>query len=162
MRRQQDPPDHTRLRSLVNKAFTRQAVNLLEPRIRGLMAVLLDDIDDPAGFDLMKAVANPLPVTVIAEMLGVPPEDRTRFTVWSNQRARLIEPTITARERKNADAAGQSLNAYFLPIIKARRAEPKDDIISALVHAEDVRMHDLRHSCATWLDCPAARAIVNP
>ena len=110
MRRQQDPPDHTRLRSLVNKAFTRQAVNLLEPRIRGLMAALLDDIDDPAGFDLMKAVANPLPVTVIAEMLGVPPEDRTRFTVWSNQRARLIEPTITARERKNADAAGQSLN----------------------------------------------------
>ena len=71
MRRQQDPPDHTRLRSLVNKAFTRQAVNLLEPRIRGLMAALLDDIDDPAGFDLMKAVANPLPVTVIAEMLGV-------------------------------------------------------------------------------------------
>ena len=57
MRRQQDPPDHTRLRSLVNKAFTRQAVNLLEPRIRGLMAALLDDIDDPAGFDLMKAVA---------------------------------------------------------------------------------------------------------
>ena len=88
MRRQLDPPDHTRLRSLVNKAFTRQAVNLLEPRIRGLMAALLDDIDDPAGFDLMKAVANPLPVTVIAEMLGVAPEDRARFTVWSNKAAR--------------------------------------------------------------------------
>ena len=132
-----DPPDHTRLRSLVNQAFTRRTINALEPRIRGLMAALLDDIDAPAGFDLMKAVANPLPVTVIAEMLGIPPKDRTRFTFWSNQRARLIEPTITARERKHADAAGESLNAYFRPIIAARRAEPREDIISALVHAEE-------------------------
>ena len=125
------------------------------------MAALLDDIDDPAGFDLMKAVANPLPVTVIAEMLGVPPEDRARFTVWSNQRARLIEPTITARERKNADAAGQSLNAYFLPIIKARRAEPKDDIISALVHAEEggdtLTRAISRYGVRTDIDAPAVR-----
>ena len=78
-----DPPDHTRLRSLVNKAFTRQAVNALQPRVRGLMAALLDDIEDPAGFDLMKAAANPLPVTVIAEMLGVPPEDRARYVKCS-------------------------------------------------------------------------------
>ena len=96
MRRQLDPPDHTRLRSLVNKAFTRQAVNLLEPRIRGLMATLLDDIDDPAGFDLMKAVANPLPVTIIAEMLGVPPEDRTRSRVFTlSSRFRIVMLAMT-------------------------------------------------------------------
>ena len=89
-----DPPDHTRLRALVNKAFTRRAVNALEPEIRRLVNSLLDNAD-PGGFDLMEAVANPLPVIVIAEMLGVPPEDRERFRVWSNLRARLLEPTIT-------------------------------------------------------------------
>ena len=81
-----DPPDHKRLRALVNKAFTPKAVNALEPHIRSLLSSLLDDIDDPAGFDLMQAVAQPLPVIVIAEMLGIPPEDRAQFKIWSDQR----------------------------------------------------------------------------
>ena len=132
-----DPPDHTRLRALVNKAFTRKAVTALEPHVRGLMESLLDDVEDPAGFDWMEAVANPLPVIVIAEMLGVPPEDRAQFGIWSDRRARILEPTITAREREIAGEAAQSLDAYFLPIIEARRAAPRDDIISALVHAEE-------------------------
>ena len=132
-----DPPDHTRLRALVNKAFTPKAVNALEPHIRGLLGGLLDDIDDPAGFDLMEAVANPLPVVVIAEMLGVPPEDRARFRLWSDQRARMIEPTIGAREREVAAAAREALDAYFRPIIKARRTAPRDDIVSALARAEE-------------------------
>ena len=132
-----DPPDHTRLRSLVSKAFTPQTINALEPHIRSLMGTLLDDIDDPAGFDLMEAVANPLPVIVIAEMLGVPLEDRAQFKIWSNQRARIIEPTISAQERQIAEAAARSLDAYFLNIIKARRVEPQNDLISALVHAEE-------------------------
>ena len=132
-----DPPDHTRLRSLVNRAFTRRAVNALEPHVRRVMETLLDGIGDPAGFDLMEAVANPLPVIVIAEMLGVPPEDRAQFRQWSNRRARLLEPTLGAREREAGRAAGEALHAYFLSIIEARRAEPRDDIISALVHAEE-------------------------
>ena len=132
-----DPPDHTRLRALVNKAFTPRAVNALEPKIRGIMGALLDDIDDPAGFDLMRAVAKPLPVIVIAEMLGVPPEDRAQFNTWSAQRARLLEPTIGRREREAAAAATRAFDAYFRTIIEARRAEPRDDILSALVQAED-------------------------
>ena len=76
-----DPPDHTRLRSLVNKAFTRPAINALEPRIRTIMVGLLDDIEDPSGFDLMEAVAIPLPVIVIAEMLGIPQQDRAPIPV---------------------------------------------------------------------------------
>ena len=132
-----DPPDHTRLRALVNKAFTRKAVNALEARVRGLMEGLLDAVADPAGFDWMEAVANPLPVIVIAEMLGVPPEDRARFRVWSDRRARILEPTLTAREREIAGEAAEALDAYFLPIIEARRAAPRDDIVSALVHAEE-------------------------
>ncbi len=132
-----DPPDHKRLRALVNKAFTPKAVNALEPHIRTLLGALLDEIDDPAGFDLMQAVAQPLPVIVIAEMLGVPPEDRAQFKVWSDQRARTLEPSIDARERALAETANQSLNEYFRPIIEERRAAPKDDIVSALAQAEE-------------------------
>ena len=132
-----DPPDHTRLRSLVNKAFTPRAVAALEGRIRGMAGALLDAADDAAGFDLMEVLANPLPVMVIAEMLGVPPDDRAQFKAWSNQRARILEPTISGRELQVAQEAGRSLDACFRTIIAHRRVEPRDDIISALVHVEE-------------------------
>ena len=132
-----DPPQHTRLRALVNKAFTPRAVAALEPHIRTIMGQLLDDIDDPSAFDLIAAVANPLPVIVIAEMLGVPTEDRERFKHWSDERARLLEPVITPEERKRALDAGESFDAYFKPVIEARRRAPQDDIVSALAQAEE-------------------------
>ena len=112
-----DPPDHTRLRALVNKAFARRPVAALEPRIRAVLGDLLDRIDDPAGFDLMAAVARPLPIVVVAGMLGVPPEDRDRFALWSARRARLLEPTIAMRERRLGDAASAAFDAYFREII---------------------------------------------
>ncbi len=132
-----DPPDHTRLRTLVNKAFTPKAVADLEPRIRRMTRTLLDAAPDPNRFDLMEALANPLPVMVIAEMLGVPVEDRAQFREWSNQRARILEPMIGERERRIANEASKSLDEYFLSIIKLRRIVPRDDIISALVHVEE-------------------------
>ena len=131
-----DPPDHTRLRALVTKAFTPRAVNALEPSIRGIAGSLLDAIEDPGAFDLMQAVARPLPVIVIAEMLGVPPEDRERFMMWAVQRARLLEPIVSQRELRLGETAGRALEADFRPIIEARRSEPRDDILSALVQAE--------------------------
>ena len=139
-----DPPDHTRLRALVNKAFTPRAVAALEPRIRGNLAALLDDIADPAAFDLMESVARPLPVIVIAEMLGVPPEDKAMFRSWSAKRARLLEPTIGIREWRGGKAAGKAFDAYFRRIIRERRASPRDDIVSALLRAqdEDARLSD--------------------
>ena len=137
-----DPPDHTRLRALVNKAFTPRAVAALEPRIRGILGTLLDDIENPGAFDLMEAVARPLPVIVIAEMLGVPAEDRAQFRIWSAQRARLVEPTIGPRERTAGEAASQAFDAYFRPIIREwRAAAPRDDIVSALVRAQDEGGH---------------------
>ena len=90
-----DPPDHTRLRALVNKAFIPQAIEALKPRIRGIAEALLDQIQDAAAFDVIQTIAYPLPVIVMAELLGVPPEDRAQFKLWSDQRARLLEPTIT-------------------------------------------------------------------
>ncbi len=131
-----DPPEHTRLRALVNQAFTPRAVNALEPHIRTVVGELLDAVD-PAGFDLMTALAYPLPVIVIAEMLGVPPEDRARFKRWSDDRAGLLEPILGAEEQARAAAAGEALDAYFMPVIRARRREPRDDIVSALTQAEE-------------------------
>ncbi len=136
-----DPPDHTRLRALVNKAFTPRAVAALERHIRELMTTLLDAVDDPSAFDLMEAVARPLPVIVIAEMLGIPPDDREQFGIWSNQRARILEPTLTPAERETAESAARALDEYLLPIIRERKVEPRDDIISALVQAEEEDDH---------------------
>ena len=99
-----DPPAHTRFRRLVNEAFTPLAVEALEPQIRTLTAELLERVATPASFDLVRDVAQPLPLRVITGMLGVPPESLRRFAVWSKQRARLLELTVTARERASARA----------------------------------------------------------
>src|SRR5919201_4697722 len=131
-----DPPDHTRLRALVQKAFTPHALEALAPRMRQIAADLLDQIADPMAFDVMETLATPLPVIVMAELLGVPPEDRARFGHWSHQRARVLEPSISERERRAAVKAAQQFDVYFFRIIKQRRAEPRDDLISALVAAE--------------------------
>ena len=130
-----DPPEHRRLRALVSRAFSPRAVNALEPRIRSLMHALLDKVDNLSGFDLMEAVAKPLPLIVIAEMLGVPVEDRPRFRAWGDRRSRIMEPSIGAEERADAVLAADQLDAYFAPIIEKRRTDPRDDILSGLVRA---------------------------
>ena len=132
-----DPPDHTRLRGLVNPAFAQRAVNAMEPRIRAILGALLDDIADPAAFDFMQAVARPLPVMAITEMMGVPLEDRERFKVWSGLRARMLEPTIGLRERAAGVEAGKALDAWLRPLFVQRAAAPRDDIVSALVLAQN-------------------------
>ena len=132
-----DPPDHTRLRALVSRAFTPAVVEGLAGHIRTIADDLLDRIDDPSGFDLMEAIAAPLPVIVIAELLGVPTEDRPQFQIWSRHRARGLEPNITDSERRLVTESGQQLDAYFLKIIEQRRQAPQDDLISGLVAAEE-------------------------
>ena len=132
-----DPPDHRRLRALVNKAFTQRAVAALGPHVRSLAHRLLDGVDDPSGFDLMETVARPLPVIVIARMLGVPPEDRIQLRGRTERRARLLDPTASAAEREDAGRAAKDFDAYFAPLVEARRADPWDDILRGLVRAEE-------------------------
>ena len=137
-----DPPDHTRMRSLVNLAFTPRAIAAMRPRIEAIVDGLLDEIDDrvAAGerhIEMLEAFAIPVPITVIAEMLGIPPEDLTRFKAWSDKVARTLEPTITESEMKIAEQANVELGAYFDGIIEQRRLEPRDDLISQLILAED-------------------------
>ena len=137
-----DPPDHTRLRALISKAFTRSRIDALEGRILHIVGSLLDDIEDPAAFDLMETVAGPLPVIVIASILGIPREDRARFRRWADQRARLLEPTVSMRDRTVADRASHEFNCYLRSIIAQKRRAPRDDILSTLVQAEEERLSE--------------------
>jgi len=132
-----DPPDHTRLRALVNKAFTPQAIAALTRRIQAIVQELLEQIPEPSHFDLIDTLAYPLPVIVMAELLGIPPEDRARFKRWSERRARVLEPTITASEIQEGNRAAHELDEYFRGVITARRRAPRDDLISTLVAAEE-------------------------
>jgi cytochrome P450 len=132
-----DPPEHTRLRALVSKAFTPQAIVALTPRIQAIVQELLDQIPEPSHFDLIDTLAYPLPVIVMAELLGIPPQDRARFKHWSDRRARVLEPTITPAEIQEANRAAHELDAYFREVIRARRLEPRDDLISTLVATEE-------------------------
>lgn len=132
-----DPPDHTRLRALVSKAFTPTAIEALKPRISAIVNDLLERLDPAAGFDLMDTLAYPLPVILMAELLGVPSQDYAQFKLWSDRRARLLEPTMTAEEAHLAVQAAQEFDAYFLNVVKTRRAVPRNDLISTLVAAEE-------------------------
>ncbi|GAA2636964.1 cytochrome P450 [Streptomyces axinellae] len=130
-----DPPDHTRLRSLVAKAFTVRQVEKLRPRVKELTAGLLDELEaagPPA--DLVDRFALPLPVAVICHMLGVPTADRPRFRVWSDDA--LSTSSLTAAE---FEASREELRAYMGELIAAHRADPQDDLMTALIEARDGR-----------------------
>ena len=132
-----DPPDHTRLRRLVNRAFTPRQVAKMEDYIRATAHALLDDVGDAGEFDLMPAFAVPLPTIVIARMIGVPEEDLDRFKAWSDDLARLLEPILSERRLEKAFAADRQFAAYFTNVIEERRREPRDDLVSRLVEAEE-------------------------
>ena len=135
-----DPPDHTRLRALVSKAFTPRVVERLRPHIQEIVDGLLDGVECRGTMDLIEEFAYPLPVIVICEMLGVPIADHERFKGWGLDIARgldsvLLPPDSPVRER--ALAARGGLAAYFRELIAERRTSPRDDLLSALIAAEE-------------------------
>ncbi len=132
-----DPPDHTRLRSLVSKAFTPRSVTALKPRIEEIVEELLDGVDGEWQFDLIDSFAFPLPVIVIAEMLGVPAQDLEQFKEWSNDIVVSLEPVQTREQRERFRRSEQELYEYFEGIIEQRRQDPQDDLVSALLAAEE-------------------------
>lgn len=125
-----DPPDHTRLRKLVNKAFTARTVERLRPRIEEISDRLLADMVGNTEVDLLSAFAFPLPITVICELLGVPDDAREDFRTWSNT---LLD---TATPEQIEYASGK-MARYLGELIAQKRAEPTDDLLCALVHATD-------------------------
>src|SRR5262249_61213165 len=131
------PPEHTRLRGLVSKAFTTRAVERLAPRIRGIVRELLDAVAGRERFDVIEALAGPLPTIVIAEMLGIDPADRHDFKRWSDAEARGLNPMLSDEEMATTAQLGAELAAYLERTIAARRAHPRDDLISDLIAVEE-------------------------
>jgi cytochrome P450 len=140
-----DPPDHTRLRRLVSKAFAPRVISRLAPRIRELSDELLTAAGADTGggdrrIEVVSQLAYPLPVRIISELLGVPPGDHPRFAGWSASLAHSLQPRFLGNDA-SADAAAEQARrefaGYFGELIAARRAEPADDLLSELIRAED-------------------------
>jgi cytochrome P450 len=128
-----DPPDHTRLRKLISREFTARRVESLRPRVQQITDGLLDALPAAGQADLVEALAFPLPITVICELLGVPYEDRETFRAWTNE---IVAP----RRPENVFDTAKELGVYLDSLIEDKRAtHPGDDLLSALLrtNAED-------------------------
>jgi len=135
-----DPPDHTRLRTLVSKAFTPRVIEGLRPHIQQIVDGLLDRVRDARAMDLIADLALPLPVIVISEMLGVPAADRDRFRQWSLDIARSLDAIalpVGPEVIERGNAARRALVDYFRGLIAERRRRPRADLLTGLIAAEE-------------------------
>jgi len=152
-----DPPDHTRLRTLVSKAFTPRTVAALRPRIEELAAGLVDAALEAGEFDLIDLIAYPLPLTVVCELVGVPAADHKAAQLWSQDLARGFDPDVLMTPEAHAarSTASREFMRYFRELIDRRRAEPADDLLSALAAVEDrgdvLTETELLTTCVTTL-----------
>jgi cytochrome P450 len=129
-----DPPRHTQLRSLVNRAFTRRRIAELEPTVRAVAKDLVVAFAEAGGGDLVEDIARPLPTIVIADLLGVPRDDRKEFRHWSDQ---LVQDNPDDPAAAGAALEGAAnLFAYFVALVAERRQAPRDDLLTALITAE--------------------------
>jgi cytochrome P450 len=131
-----DGADHRRLRGLVSKAFTPRRVAQLRPQLEVIVDDLLDRAAERGSLELVSDLAHPFPVIAIAEMLGVPTEDRDRFRAWSQELVQLLDPIQGQGGAKGMVEAAHGIFGYFEPLLAARRAEPRDDLLSAMIAAE--------------------------
>jgi cytochrome P450 len=129
-----DGDDHRRLRRLVSKAFTPRMVEQLRPRIQEIADELLENVEARGEADLVDAFAFPLPIIVIAELLGIPSEDRDRFRVWSNT---FVSPPLGEDALERFLEHTRELLTYLTELFERRRTDPAEDLVSALVQAEE-------------------------
>src|SRR6476469_11058825 len=127
-----EPPDHTRLRRLVTKAFTPRTVEALRPRIEDIVGIVIEHARGLGEFDLIADLLELVPVTVIAELLGIPEADRHLLRPWSADMTLMFELTPTAEMQERATRASAAFGAYLRDLFRARRARPGDDLISEL------------------------------
>jgi cytochrome P450 len=132
-----DPPDHTRLRRLVSKAFTPNMVRSLRPRVQELVDGMLDEMAVHGEADLIHDLAFPLPFTVISELLGMPDSDREKLREWSHTMTATLDPIFTVDQAKAAIVASDHMLEHVLAAIAWKRAHPADDLLSALLAAEE-------------------------
>jgi len=135
-----DPPEHTRLRSLVGKAFTPRIVQRLEPRTAEIAESLLDEALAKREVDLVEALTYPLPVTVIAEIIGIPAEDRAQFKAWSDRAVANLGVAfmsgVDPERMRRQLALFEEMSAYLVPLAEERKRRPREDLLTGLVRAE--------------------------
>ncbi len=132
-----DPPDHDRLRRLVSKAFTPRAIEGLRPRVQELVDDALDAMADAGRTDLIADLAFPLPFQVISEMLGMPESDMVQIRDWSGSMVKTLDPIVSDDEMRAARDNSLQMEAYLGEVIAWKRANPADDMMSALIAAEE-------------------------
>lgn len=132
-----NPPDHTRLRALVTKAFSPRRIDALRERIEVISNELLDRVEAKGCFELIDDYAVRVPVRVISEMMGVPYDDFETFREWTEGMGGIIDFNPPADEIARAMAAAAPFTAYFTELIEQHRRQPQDDLLSALIEAED-------------------------
>ena len=132
-----DPPDHTRLRKLVSKAFTPRSIERLRPRVPHLVDGILDQAADNGGLDVVADLGYELPVIVICELLGVPLADRPQFAGWSSDASRLLDDDLSPDTLNRGVIAAIHFAEYFGELFEARRRAPRDDLVSALLAVEE-------------------------
>ncbi|MFG3441463.1 cytochrome P450 [Nonomuraea sp. NPDC047897] len=147
-----EPPVHTRLRRLVSRAFTPRMVESLRPRVRAVAAGLVDTFVEKGGGDLIAEVAEPLPVTVIADMLGVPEADRPLLRPWSADICGMYELNPSAEAQHTAVRAAGEFAGYLKELARERAARPGDDLISALARIDELTEDELVGTCVLLLN----------
>jgi hypothetical protein len=138
---QTDPPQHTRVRNLVTKAFTPKVVESMRARVESVVDDLLDKLSSREEADIIDEFAYPLPMTVISEILGAPASDHAKFQRWGRELAPAIDHTFSGRAQTTV---GAEMGAYFVDLVPKRRADPQDDLITALIEVteDDDRLSD--------------------
>ncbi len=135
-----DPPEHTRLRGLVNKAFTPRMIQRLEPRMHAIANELLDAALDAGDVDLVQALSYPLPVTIIAEIIGIPAADREKFKRWSDAAVANLGQVFLGgfdpERAKRQQELFEAMRDYFIPLAEERKRSPREDLLTGLVQAE--------------------------
>jgi cytochrome P450 len=132
-----DPPDHTRLRRLVSKAFTPAAIQALRPRIQELVDAALNELAAAGTGDIVKQLAFPLPFDVISEMLGMPESDKDQIAAWSGTIVKSLDPMLALDSYAEIRAASDAMNAHIDEVIRWKRENPGDDLLTALIAAEE-------------------------
>lgn len=147
-----EPPVHTRLRRLVSRAFTPRMVESLRPRVRAIAGGLVDAFVEQGGGDLIAEVAEPLPVTVIAEMLGIPDADRPLLRPWSADICGMYELNPAPEAQHTAVRAASEFAGYLKELARERAARPGDDLISALAQIDELTLDELVGTCVLLLN----------
>ena len=133
-----EPPAHTRLRTLVNRAFVSRNVEQLRPRIERLANAMIDALEPQGGTELVKAFAAPIPAIVIAEMIGLPAEMAPQLLNWSNRMVQMYMFGVTHETELDANTASEDFMAYLREVIAARRRQPKEDLLTHMLTADPV------------------------